>query len=270
VQKFLAEAYVQLDQKDKAVAMLETNLASGRRLLGADHADVIHQHWRLAAAYNEAGRGEDAEALQRQLMKMLDDRPAGDPMKLDALNGLANSLASQGKTEEADRVLTELYEQSQTHLPPDHSGRLIYASNYVNTLLRAGKKQEALEVSHANLVQSEKVKGASHPETSFSRYQTGLALVNLGDLEAASAAFRQAATHLRTSLGPEHYMTLLNGYSLAASLWQLGRDAEARAAGAEYFGSPIDQNRVKASGKADDPVFDFLATPAVAQDKLRR
>ncbi len=270
VRKFLAEAYLQLDQRDKAVAMLETNLAAGRSLLGDDHEDVIHQHWRLATAYNEAGRGEQAETLQRQLLQVLADRPPDDPMRLDALNGLANCLATQGKTEEADRLYSELYDLSQTHLPPDHSGRLIYTSNYVNALLRAGQTAEALTVSCANLEQSEKLRGPSHPETSFARYQQGLALVNVGDLEAASVAFGQAAKDLRISVGPEHYLTLLNGYSVTASLWQLGREEEARAAGAEYFGSPPDPERVKASGKADDPVFEFLAESAVGADAPRK
>ena len=140
----------------------------------------------------------------------------------------------------------------------------------VNALLRAGQTAEALTVSCANVEQSEKLRGPSHPETSFARYQQGLALVNVGDLEAASVAFGQAAKDLRISVGPEHYLTLLNGYSVTAALWQLGREEEARAAGAEYFGSPPDPERVKASGKADDPVFEFLAESVVDDDAPRK
>lgn len=259
VRRFLAEAWLQLDESEQAIAMLQTNVAAGRKLLGSGHPDVFHQQWRLAAALNEAGRGADAESLQRQLIEMMENRPVGDPMKLDLLNGLANSLASQGRMAEADVVYAELYELSRRHLPAEHTGRHIYAGNHVNGLLRAGRADEALRVASETLRLSEQSGRPGNPETAFFRYQVAQAMVNLGDLESAADAYARAAADLRVSLGDEHKLTLEVAYSAVASLRELGRDEECRALGAVYFGNPLDERKVKASGRGDCPLFDFLA-----------
>lgn len=222
--------YSGLGQPEKALAPLESALASGRAHLGVEHAQTLQAMQNLATCYFELGRFDDAGRLARETLAVHAKLPAEDvdpeeQAKSFFLVGLvAHKTGNQREAAElirkAQAVLVELKGKGSRFAV--QCGVALSAVYW-----ELGRQQEAEDLLRAAVADGTATIGGDHPSVINALNNLGKLQMDRGLFSEAAKTFADNLTAHEGVLGPEHDHVLLLLSNLASALQRTGRSEEA-------------------------------------------
>ena len=123
---------------------------------------------------------------------------------LVALSNLAQTLAAQGKHDEAEPIMREDLKASISLLGANHADTLVAYSNLAQLLALHGKHKDACELFRAELEGSRTTHGRDHPLTLACSSRLVESLLANGEMEAAEPLLRENLATTRKVLGHAH------------------------------------------------------------------
>ncbi|MFE9611753.1 FxSxx-COOH system tetratricopeptide repeat protein [Streptomyces sp. NPDC006012] len=215
---------------DRAIAYFERSITSGERE-GAHVAVVLLCRKNLAAAYQSAGRLDEAIALHEQNLQDAEQAPAADDLDLLGFrNGLAAAYQSAGRLDEAI-ALHEQNLQDAEQAPaadrPRDPDLLTIRNNLANAYHSAGRVDEAIALHERNLQDAEQTLDAD--DSRFLAVRNNLAGVYVLTGRGAQAIPLQERDLEVTErvLGLAHRDTLNTRDNLASTYAMTGNAAKA-------------------------------------------
>jgi len=232
-----------------AITYWKSMVATGTRLLGAEHANAVVARDRLAAAYEAAGKSSDAVSVfQTALAEREKNLGPEDQETIAARAHLAHALQSAGRPAEA----VALYEQTV-----DGSGRMLGAGHPVTLDARAslaqayqaaGQDRESLAAYEVLLSEAERHLGVGHPTTLGARAGLAAAYAAGGRPKDAITQYQRALADRERMHGEDHPDTIAARASLASAFRAAGKTKEAIS---QYQRVLADRERVEG---ADHPL----------------
>ena len=197
-------------------------------LLPEDHPDTLTSLSNIASAYFQAGRLEEAIALQ---IRVLEDRErtvgTADRETLTARNNLAASYTHAGRIDEATELQSAVLADRENLLGPLHPETITTRNNLALTHNAAGRIDEAISLQERVLAERIDVMGADHPRTLISRNNLASSYAAAGHSEKAIPVFERALEDFERIHGSEDPNTLTTRSNLAGALNDVGRIDEA-------------------------------------------
>lgn len=250
VRYILGRAYLELNAADRALPLLEANVAMARKLFGPDHAATLTSLWSLGNALNAVGQHERGAEVHQHLLDMA-LRTYGEKSgeALGAMTNLAISLEGAGRTNEAVALRLRVYELGRQFFPADHIDFQGARLNYAGILMEKGRSAEALAVLEELQRDQLKSLGPDHLVTLETQVLLGKAYEANGQPEPAADAYAKAAKGLTRIQGPDNSVALSCAFRLVEILHALGRKDEAAGAAKKCFGHPPDLKKLGIIGK---------------------
>ncbi|MFD3844125.1 FxSxx-COOH system tetratricopeptide repeat protein [Streptomyces sp. NPDC058642] len=163
---YLARAYGDTQEHERARALDEDTLARRRRLHGDDHPNTLTSTRNLAVWLWSLGRHEEAIALDEKTLEAR-RRVSGveHPETLLTAAGLAVELAAVGRVGEAVVLEQETLDVQRRVLGVQHPATLHTASNLAVRLAEVGRVGEAVVLGEETLRVQRRVLGPDHLDT---------------------------------------------------------------------------------------------------------
>jgi serine/threonine protein kinase len=228
LRQVLAVRYIDLGLLDKATPLLESAMATRRRLLGAEHEAVFESLHQMAQLHYHKG-DMDAAVAEASTSVAMGRRLLGedDPRTLDALNSLAAATWQKGDLDAAEKIAREAYESHLRVQGPDAEGTLTASNNLSNILSVSGNFAAAEAQHRLNLAARKRVFGEKSPEALTSMGNLASALGSQGKYAEAGTLYRAQLEGRRETMGQDHPKTLESTYSVAYNLARQRRHDEA-------------------------------------------
>jgi tetratricopeptide (TPR) repeat protein len=216
------------DSAAQAIAIGEPLAADLDRALGWDHPDTLNVRNSLAAAYQAAGRADEAMRVFEQTLVARQRLLGPDhPDTLTSQNNLAAAYQDANRADEAV-LLFELTLAARVRLLGEsHPSTLISRGNLASAYRDTGQTNEAIALFEQTLAGRQRVLGPDHPDTLTSRTNLAAAYRDAGRTDEAIPLLKQIVETQERLLGPDHTRTLAARTNLAAAYRDAGRAAEA-------------------------------------------
>jgi tetratricopeptide (TPR) repeat protein len=216
------------DSAAQSIVIGERLVAASERVLGPDHPSTLASRNNLAAAYQAAGRRDEAITLDEQILAASERVLGPDhPSTLQARNNLAAAYGDAGRLDEAISLLQQALAARGRVQGPDHPDTLNSRHNLAAAYGSAGRLDEAISLLQQALADRERVLGPDHPDTLNSRDNLATAYGAAGRLDEAISLHEQVLAARGRVQGPDHPETLISRNNLAADYWDAGRLDEA-------------------------------------------
>ena len=250
VRLILGRAYLELNAADRALPLLEENVALARKLYGPDHNATLTSLWALGNALNALGQHERGAEVHRNLLDVF-LRRFGEKSEeaLGAMTNLGVSLEAAGRQDEAMALRVRVYELGRQFMPANHIGFQSARQNYAGFLIDKGEPAEALVVLEELERDQLASPGPDHLGSLETQVLLGTAYEANNQPELAADAFSSAAQGLARIQGEDNSGALSSAFRLVHVLHNLGRKDEAVAATERYFGNPLDPQKLGIIGK---------------------
>ena len=136
-----------------------------KKVLKADHEDILLATGLVASTYRNQGRWQDAEELEVQVMETSKTKLGADhPDTLTSMANLASTFWNQGRWQDAEELEVHVMETRKTKLGADHPDTLISMVNLACTYWSQDRPVEAVSLMR-RCVEAQKAKlGADHPD----------------------------------------------------------------------------------------------------------
>ncbi|MFD9541984.1 TIR-like protein FxsC [Streptomyces sp. NPDC060022] len=210
------------------IQLLESLTADCVRLLGDRHPDTLTARSNLATSYYQAGRTEEAIAIERRVLadseEILGER---HPDTLTARANLATSYRQVGRIEEAIAIERRVLADREEILGDRHPDTLTARANLATSYRQVGRIEEAIAIERRVLADREEILGDRHPDTLTARANLATSYRQVGRIEEAIAIERRVLADREETLGDRHPDTLTARANLATSYYQAGRTEEA-------------------------------------------
>ena len=227
----MGRTYRKLGMYERARALLEDALISGRKAFGDEHvrvAQTLHDLGVVAADtgdYALAGaRLEDALAMRRRLL---------GPMHADiavTLAELGRVYQDQGFNSRAEPLHREALAMRQAVLGEEHGETAVSLSDLASVLRLKGDLGGAETLLRQCSVINLKTRGEGHPNTAMTMHDLALIGAARGEWPVAAAVFRDVAVLQRHALGQGHPVVAITLNNLARVLTTMGQYDDAAAA----------------------------------------
>jgi serine/threonine protein kinase/tetratricopeptide (TPR) repeat protein len=230
LQESVADTYKQMGLYPRALTLMESAVATHRRLLGDEHPQTLNVVQKLGNLLELMGRFDEAlrycrEALEKSRRVLGDDHSS----TLVAVGSMGNLLYSMGRLEEAESYYREALEGTRRVLGDDSEQTVAAVNNMAGLLDDLGRQEEALVYYRDALERARRLYGDDHPNTLTLINNVGYTLRSMGKPEEALPYYRECLEGLRRVLGDRHPTTLRSINNMAVLLQSLGRLDEARA-----------------------------------------
>ncbi|MEU8541796.1 tetratricopeptide repeat-containing serine protease family protein [Streptomyces sp. NPDC048717] len=201
---------------------------AAEHLLGADHEHSLQAQHSLASAHWQAGRTQDAIALQEHVVagikRVLD---CDHSLVLAALANLATCYYQEGRIQEAIAIQEQLVTDHEQQLGHDHRNTLAARINLAGMDWPAGRTQDAINLREQVAADSTRVLGHYHPGALQARNNLAVSYQRRGLIQEAIAIQEQLVTDHEQQLGHDHRNTLAARINLAGMYWSAGRTQDA-------------------------------------------
>ncbi|MGW2874493.1 tetratricopeptide repeat protein, partial [Kitasatospora sp. NPDC001225] len=179
--------------------------ASGERILGDDHPDVLTSRLNLAQSYSKIGDIDNAIRLAEQAHADHQDWFGYDaPDTLMARSDLAAIYWKAGRADEAISLPEEVLADRQRVLGDDHPDTVVARNNLGATYSETGRIDEAIGLQEQVLADRQRVLGDDHPSTLIACNNLGATYWYAGLEEKAAEMLHKAVTGFDRVLGPDH------------------------------------------------------------------
>lgn len=184
----------------------------------------------LLDTLSQAGRLDEADALDAALATTLLTRRDDDALKLDHADVRGHLWLLQGHAERAAALFEATAAQRAARNGDDDYRRLRSLEGQARALRDGGRQAEAIVVLRDLHARRLTVFGPEHPETLRNHNELAVALSQSGDRAAAIAIWTGDLAIKQRRLGAGHASTLSTRYNLANELLASRRYADAEAA----------------------------------------
>jgi serine/threonine protein kinase/Flp pilus assembly protein TadD len=213
----LGITYLGLGLPAKAIELLEKARSVRVAALGPEHLETLESMTNLGEAYRNAGRLEEAVAIQERAHA---DTPV-------SMSNLALAYQATGRHAEALPLLEESVNLLRLQFGPDHRDTLQVMCNLASAYKDTGRLAEALALHEEVLQRRKTLLGPDHPDTLESMGSLASAYRAAGRLPEAVPLFEEALRLSNVKLGPDHPDTLRSMNNLAFAYVEAGRLNEA-------------------------------------------
>ena len=184
--------------------------------------------WELALTYSNFGRLEEAEVLQKEVLKHYNEEfGEKHPDTVSARSNLAFTYGNLGRLKEAGQLHAEVLKVRKEILGEQHPDTIAALTNLAinhNDLGRV-KEAEALHVEALKL--RKELLGERHPDVIQSSRSLGVIYRDLGRLDEARAIQVEVLRLSTEVLGSYHPETINASHHLAITYREIGRLTEA-------------------------------------------
>lgn len=165
----IAGMYLELGRINEALPVQEQIYAAGVRARGEADYDVLIDRSNLAVSYRMLGRYAESEANFREVIRIRQSLGDTGDEAPKAVGNLAQTLISQGKAAEVDKVVrdagfAELVRTSETGQFYS-AGRHFLADRLAAALFETNRVSDAITVLTPTVDRSRERLGAEHPDT---------------------------------------------------------------------------------------------------------
>jgi eukaryotic-like serine/threonine-protein kinase len=172
----------------------------------------------------------DAEALYLESDEMFAALGrAGQPGRVQSLDGLANVYTATARYDEAEALHLESLAMRRAIYGEVHSAVAASMNNYAVLLDNMDRQHDAQQTYHRTLEIRRKLYGDEHPTVATTLYNLAQTFVRSGNYPRAAELGEEALMLRRRVLGELHPRTLTTAAVYAGWLVELGRAAEAEA-----------------------------------------
>ncbi|WP_258312111.1 TIR-like protein FxsC [Streptomyces araujoniae] len=210
------------------IGLLESLTTEYVQLLGDSHPATLTVCAHLAASYYEAGRLDEAIAIE---LRVLADREEvlGErhPDTLFARASLATSYHQAGRTADATVLRERVLAESEEVLGERHPDTLFARADLAASFYEAGRTADATVLRERVLADREEVLGERHPDTLTARASLAASYHEAGRTADATVLRERVLAESEEVLGERHPDTLTARANLAASYHEAGRTADA-------------------------------------------
>jgi eukaryotic-like serine/threonine-protein kinase len=213
----LGQVYGSLALYEQAIPLLESSLATRRKLLGEENLDVATTLDRLGGVWWRKGEYAKAQPMLEESLAIRQRLlPPDDLLVASSEHNVGNLHWSKGEYDQAQAFLERALAIREKKLGPDNPD----VATTLNTLgaiaYKKGDTAKAQELWERTLAIREKTLGPDHPY--LAQVLNNLAIVNTdrGQLAAAKALLQRVVQIQEKVLGPNHP-------DLASGLANLGR-----------------------------------------------
>ena len=151
--------------------------------------------------------------------------------KVTLLWKFGNSVYSDGRYKEAEKVFAQVKKSREKELGPEHPDTLTSMDNLASTYTEQGRWREAEELGVLVFETRKRVLGPEHPDTLMSIANLAWTFWNQGRWKKAEELGVQVSETRQRVLGPEHPDTLTSMDNLAWTYTDQGRWKEAEELG---------------------------------------
>jgi tetratricopeptide (TPR) repeat protein len=212
------------DSATQAVTLGEPLTGDLHRALGPDHPDTLNSRNSLAAAYQAAGRADDAIRLfQQTLVSRVRLLGPGHPDTQTSQNNLAAAYQDAGRVAEAILLFELTLAARERLLGVGHPSTLNSQGNLAAAYRDAGQTDDAISLLEQTLSGRERLLGTDHPDTLSSRNSLANAYRDAGRAAEAVSLMEQTVAVRERLLGADHAKTLASRNNLAAAYRDAGR-----------------------------------------------
>ena len=204
---------------------------TGGRLLGAGHPDTVLASQRLADAYLEAGRADEAIPWIQGVLESLADKLGPDHRDvIEARRRLGHALVAAEQFPAAIIVLERVVPEFEQVCGPAHVDTLGARDEIAAAYLAAGRYSDAITLYRRTLADRERAQGDRHPQTLTSRHCLADSYLASGQAKEAVAVYKRVVADRERVLGPLHLDTLMARFNLGAAYQRTGKTAAAELA----------------------------------------
>jgi tetratricopeptide (TPR) repeat protein len=216
------------DSAPQAIAIGEPLAADLTRTLGPNHPDTLNSRNSLAAAYQAAGRTDQAILMFKHTLVSRERLLGPDhPDTLTSQNNLAAAYQDAGQVAEAILLYELTLAARGRLLGPDHPNTLNSQGNLAAALRDAGRVAEAIPLLERTLAVRERLLGPDYPDSMATRNSLAAALRDAGRVAEAIPLLERTLAVREQVLGSDHPRTLASRNNLAAAYRRAGRSVEA-------------------------------------------
>ncbi len=215
-------------QADRARPLLESALATRRRLFNQDHPDLAASLNSVANCLNSLGQGDEALKMYEAALEMRQRCYPGDhPEVIDSLNNVAFSLGSLGRDQEALPRLHAALDMARRLFKGDDPSVAVSLNNLAGCLDALGRFADALPNYQAALEMRQRLNnGRDHPDVAVSLNNVAYCLGELGRNDEALPKYQAAFDMRKRLFKGDHPDTADSLNDLALCLESLGRKSE--------------------------------------------
>jgi len=203
--------------------------AAAERLCGPVHQDTFQMWGWVGASVTAKGDLDEAQKIQeRSLEKAMQSLGANDPITIDCMSRLAETLQRRGNVQLALRMHKLAWEGRERLLGPDHKSTLDSMSWVAACQFDSGDANTATKLLRLVLERRERILGPTNSETLDAADNLAVALDKQGDPGSAQE-LQERTLAIRTRVfGPNHPKTIAATGNLAVMLGGAGRHREAK------------------------------------------
>lgn len=227
--------------------------ASIRNTLGVSY-------WYLGAQDMAMRQQDRALVLRRQ------ELGSNHPDTVGIMNDVAIILVSQGKLQEARKVLAEVVEVKRRTFGPEDPVTLRSVSNIAGVMAMLGSYEEASKLTEETWHIQQRVEGPEKIFTLRAAYNLAIMWRHLGRTEEARKLFEETLQTLKRVFGPDHQDTLRVMTYLGELLLDQDQTADAR----KYFELALERQKQVLGLDNDETIMTMadLAETARVQGRL--
>ena len=212
---------------EEARKTLREALESDRLVFGPESPQVLSIIHHLALEVND-GDYEQGEQDERKVLEIATRRlgPTSE-LAMDAMDGIGNLLALQGRYPEAEEQFRKLADVTSTVLGPDNPRSLSARVNVAEQVEGQGRLADAEALSAAVVADCQRALGPEAPDTEVAVWAYADILKDEGRFADSEKSFRQLLAAYSDKPGPDFPETFWIKYYLAEVIYEQGRLQEA-------------------------------------------
>jgi serine/threonine protein kinase/tetratricopeptide (TPR) repeat protein len=226
----IGDAFAGLWEYGEASAQQERVLALRKRLLASGDPAILQAAIKLAEAYFQTGRMNDAARLLDETILVARASPGGPTKELgQALYEKGYLLNRDGRAAQAVPCLNEAVQvlaKSAGETNFDIGWARIEIARATQTL---GRTNEAEQLWKQGIERSQLLYGLTHPVTTAFQRSLAIFYVRQGRAQEGLAMLEQLLSEERQTMGPDHNLTLNTEFWQGRTLEQLGHIDKAAA-----------------------------------------
>lgn len=217
-----------LNTPPPTASLLERSLSERTRTLGPDHPDTLLAGHRLARAYQDENRLEDAAGLFEYILtareRVLTET---DSATLATCHCLASVYHEAGRLIEAIDLYERTLHRRESVLSVDHPDITATRTGLAGVYLAAGRVTAAVSLFESLSSDRERLLGALHPDTLATRHCLAASYLEAGRVDTATALLETTLADREKVLGLDHPDTLNTWHDIASAYQEAGRVLEA-------------------------------------------
>jgi tetratricopeptide (TPR) repeat protein len=207
-----------------AIAYWQMMADTSSRILGAGHAQAALARGNLAAAYEAAGRLNDAITVLQGLLAEREARLGRrDPATLAVCASLAHAYQSAGRVKDAILLYERTLADQAQVLGAGHPDMLAGRANLAAAYQAVGRMKDAILLHERTLADRERVQGPDEAGTLTARASLAYAYRTAGRMKDAIPLYERTLADRERVQGPDHRDTLTARGNLAYAYEAAGR-----------------------------------------------